>query len=70
MQAVTFAESEPKAEKIVISETAPVIYRDRTYVPLRLICELWGYNVEWIEETQEIIIRKTDVNLLISAEPF
>lgn len=70
VQAVTFAESEPKAEKIVISETAPVIYRDRTYVPLRLICELWGYNVEWIEETQEIIIRKTDVNLLISAEPF
>lgn len=62
--------AETKLENTIVSETEPVIYHDRTYVPLRLICELWGYNVEWIEETQEIILKKTDVNSLISVEPF
>ena len=54
----TADETEPKIEKTVVSETELVIYRDRTYVPLRLICELWGCDVEWIEETQEIVIEK------------
>ena len=52
-------ETEPKIEKTVVSETEPMIYRDRTYVPLRLICELWGCDVTWIAETQEVVIEKS-----------
>lgn len=55
----TADETEPKIEKTVVSETEPMIYRDRTYVPLRLICELWGCDVTWIAETQEVVIEKS-----------
>lgn len=37
---------------------APIIVNDRTYVPIRYVAEEVGAHVEWIAETQQIIIRK------------
>ena len=39
-------------------DAAPVIINDRTYVPIRYVAEKLGANVEWIANTQQIIIEK------------
>ena len=39
-------------------DAAPVILNDRTYVPIRYVAEKLGANVEWIANTQQIIIEK------------
>ena len=39
-------------------DVAPFIKDNRTFVPLRFISEVFGADVEWIEHTQEIIIRR------------
>ena len=38
------------------NDVAPVQLNDRTYVPLRCIAELFGYNVNWNENTEEVTI--------------
>ena len=38
--------------------TSAVIMNDRTYVPIRYVMEKLGAKVEWIAETQQIIIEK------------
>lgn len=39
-------------------DAAPVIINSRTYVPIRYVAEALGADVEWIAETQQIIIEK------------
>ena len=39
-------------------DAAPLILNSRTYVPIRYVAEALGANVEWIAETQQIIIEK------------
>lgn len=39
-------------------DAAPVIINDRTYVPIRYVAEKMGAKVEWIANTQQIIIEK------------
>jgi len=39
-------------------DAAPVILNSRTYVPIRYVAEKLGATVEWIAETQQIIIEK------------
>ena len=39
-------------------DAAPVIINSRTYVPIRYVAEALGANVEWIADTQQIIIEK------------
>lgn len=43
-------------EETVNSERDIVISNDRTMIPLRLIAQLFGYDVEWSEEGQYISI--------------
>ena len=38
------------------NEVAPIILNDRTYVPLRCIAELFGYNVTWNDTNKEVTI--------------
>jgi hypothetical protein len=40
----------------VVVDTPPIIIDNRTYVPLRAIAEAFGLNVEWVQESKEIII--------------
>ncbi len=39
-------------------DVAPVIINSRTYVPIRYVAEALGAKVEWIADTQQIIIAK------------
>ena len=39
-------------------DAAPVIINSRTYVPIRYVAEALGAEVEWIADTQQIIIEK------------
>ena len=40
-------------------DTAPIIYNNRTLVPVRVISESLGYAVEWNSEEQTVIITTT-----------
>lgn len=42
--------------KSKVMDVAPMIYRDRTMVPLRFVAEALGMRVRWIPETREVII--------------
>lgn len=48
-----------KNNNIIIMDTVPYldVEKGRTMVPLRAISEVFGYDVQWINDTQEIIIR-------------
>ncbi len=37
-----------------VSDVAPLIVGDRTYVPLRLISNAFGIGIEWVNETREV----------------
>ncbi len=55
----------------VTSDVSPVIENDRTLVPLRVISENLGYDVDWDSDTKEIVITKpkegyTDVFTIIA----
>ena len=39
-------------------DTAPIIRNDRTYVPVRYVAEMLGAKVEWVGESQQIVITK------------
>ena len=39
-------------------DTAPIIRNDRTYVPVRYVAERLGAKVEWVGESQQIVITK------------
>ena len=38
---------------------APIIVGDRTYLPARFVAEAVGYTVDWIEESQSVLVRRT-----------
>ncbi len=44
--------------KSVATDTAPVVENGRTLVPVRVVANGLGAEVEWVAETREIIIRK------------
>jgi hypothetical protein len=44
--------------KAYLLDAPPVIRNGRTFVPVRFIAEAFNADVEWIKETQEIIIRR------------
>ena len=44
-------------EKVILDSPA-FIENDRTYTPIRFISERLNAEVEWIEETQEVVITK------------
>lgn len=44
-------------------DTIPFVKNNRTYVPVRFITESLGASVEWLADTQEIIIRSEECKL-------
>ncbi|PKM68578.1 MAG: hypothetical protein CVU95_02950 [Firmicutes bacterium HGW-Firmicutes-2] len=46
-----------------VSDVAPLIVGDRTYVPLRLISNAFGIGIEWVNETRQVLVdsNKTSV---------
>ena len=53
-------------DKVLEFDTAPIIYNDRTMVPMRKIFEQLGCGVEWLGEKSTIIATKN--NLLIAMQ--
>lgn len=47
-----------KNGELITADVAPFIEDDRTFVPLRIVAEALGADVEWIADEQKIIIRK------------
>lgn len=45
-------------------DTPPIIQNERTLVPLRLVSEELGFDVEWNEEAQQIIISREEPPVL------
>ncbi len=43
---------------IVSIDTAPVLERGRTFVPIRTLAEILNYDVEWIGSEQKVVIRR------------
>lgn len=39
-----------------VSDVAPKIYNDRTFVPLRLISNALGIGIDWVDETRTILV--------------
>lgn len=47
-------------EKIIFYDQLPILVNDRTMVPVRAIFEYMNYTVEWIDETQTVVIINSD----------
>lgn len=52
-------------QRIIQAESPPFITNNRSYVPLRLLAESMGYQVEWDEEGFTATLRKGDNTLVI-----
>lgn len=48
--------SSDKESVFGISDTAPLIYNDRTFVPLRLVANILGIYVDWEAETRTVFV--------------
>jgi hypothetical protein len=61
-----------KSKKIDDGDTAPIIVRGRTMVPIRVIVEELGGNVEWIGKEKKVIIELNNniVELVIDKSDF
>lgn len=38
------------------------IYNDRFYIPLRAFCEIWGQDIEWVNEERSVYVSEADVS--------
>ncbi len=45
-------------DKVNTLDVAPVVINDRTMLPIRFIAESFKFDVDWIEETQTVTIKK------------
>lgn len=50
-------ENEEEFKKVEF-DVAPMIIDDRTLVPVRVVSESFGYDVEWDEETSTVLINR------------
>jgi len=50
-------------EEIAVLDAPPFIMEGRTFVPVRFIAESFGAEVEWLKETETIVIRTDDTTI-------
>ena len=43
-----------------------MLINERTYLPVRIISEALGASVEWVDKTQEIIIRSEEAEIILT----
>ena len=48
-----------KLDEVIVLETPPMLVNDRTLIPIHAISDVWGCDIEWNSETNEVVI--TDV---------
>ncbi len=54
--------------ELVTSDVPPVIYNERTLVPLRIIAENLGANLNWNGETKEVVIRSGSNKIILTID--
>ena len=63
MSVTAFAESKIFVDlQEVQTDTPPQIVNDRTMVPVRAITEMIGYDVEWIDDKQQVEVYVQDTS--------
>ena len=45
-----------KLDEVIVLETAPMLVNDRTLIPIHAISDIWGCDIEWNSETNEVVI--------------
>ena len=58
--AIVISDIELQKSFVIEIDVAPVIYYDRTLVPIRVISECLGHSVDWDNETNTVIITTYD----------
>lgn len=53
---IIYTDIKTNMTSIIQSDTPPIIYNNRTLIPIRVISEALGYTVEWNGEDQSVII--------------
>ena len=51
-------------QKALVSKVAPVVVKGRTLVPVRVIAESLGANVNWLPELRAVSIVKGDITMM------
>ena len=49
--------------KVTEIDTTPILYNNRTLIPVRVISECLGYSVDWNNNTQKVIITTANVRV-------
>lgn len=63
LNSISFANGEIKIKinnELVVSDSAPMIVKDRTLVPIRAVAEKMGYSVSWNAEMQLVTLISND----------
>jgi len=47
------------------TDVAPILVDGRTLVPVRCLFEAFNASVEWIEETEQVIINSADTSIIL-----
>ena len=45
-----------KLDESIVLETPAMLVNDRTLIPIHVVTDVWGSNIEWNSETNEVII--------------
>ena len=45
-----------KLDEAIVLETPAMLVNDRTLIPIHAISDIWGCNIEWNSETNEVVI--------------
>lgn len=45
-----------KLDEAIVLETPAMLVNDRTLIPVHAITDIWGCNIEWNSETNEVVI--------------
>ena len=54
--------------KVLQTDVAPVIRKDRTFVPIRFISEALGYQVSWNSDKRQALIEKDGKNITLTID--
>ncbi len=53
---VIVSDIETGKSEVIEIDTSPILYQDRTLVPVRVISETFGYKVDWDNQSRTVII--------------
>jgi hypothetical protein len=45
-------------DKLVLNDTVSIIKNGRTYLPIRVVLESFGFDIDWNSNTQTVIVKK------------